>query len=92
MEFTGERVVPGKVEPDLLNEHLSRYLFARPLVEGRCALDVGCGTGYGTAVLAQTARKVFALDVSAESVAFARTRYPVSNAEFLVGDCRRHAE
>ena len=89
MEFTGERVVPGKVEPDLLNEHLSRYLFARSLVEGRCALDVGCGTGYGTAVLAQTARKVFALDVSVESVAFARTRYQTSNAEFLVADCRQ---
>ena len=89
MEFTGERVVPGKVEPDLLNEHLSRYLFARPLVEGRCALDVGCGTGYGTAVLAQTARKVFALDVSAESVAFSRTSYPAPNAEFLVADCRQ---
>ena len=23
MEFTGERVVPGKVDPDLLNEHLA---------------------------------------------------------------------
>ncbi len=89
MEFTGERVVPGKVEPDLLNEHLSRYLFARPLVEGRYALDVGCGTGYGTAVLAQTARKVLALDVSAESVAFAKTSYPARNADFLVADCRQ---
>ena len=89
MEFTGERVVPGKVEPDLLNEHLSRYLFARPLVAGRSALDVGCGTGYGTAVLAQTARKVLALDVSTESVAFARTSYPARNVEFLVADCRQ---
>lgn len=89
MEFTGERVVPGKVEPDLFNEHLSRYLFARPLVEGRCALDAGCGTGYGTAVLAQMARKVLALDVSAEAVAFARTSYPARNVDFLVADCRQ---
>jgi len=89
MEFTGERVVPGKVEPDLLNEHVSRYLFASPLVAGRSALDVGCGTGYGTAVLARTARRVLALDVSAESVAFARTSYPARNAEFLVADCRQ---
>ena len=87
MEFTGERVVPGKVEPDLLHEHLSRYYFARPLVEGRCALDVGCGTGYGAAVLAQSARRVLALDVSAESVAFAKKNYPACNAEFLVADC-----
>jgi SAM-dependent methyltransferase len=89
VEFTGERVVPGKVEPDLFNEHLSRYRFARPLAEGRCVLDAGCGTGYGTAVLAESARKVLALDVSQESVAFARKHYSTLNTEFLVADCCR---
>jgi SAM-dependent methyltransferase len=89
MEFTGERVVPGKVDPDLLNEHLCRYHFARPLVEGRYALDVGCGTGYGAAVLARSARRVLALDLSAESVAFAKENYPAPNVDFLVSDCRQ---
>jgi SAM-dependent methyltransferase len=89
MEFTGERVVPGKVDPDLFNEHLCRYHFARPLVEGRYALDIGCGTGYGTAVLAQSARRVLALDVSAESVAFAKENYAAPNVDFLVSDCRQ---
>ena len=27
-EFTGERVIPGQVNPDLMNEHLARYAFA----------------------------------------------------------------
>src|SRR5450759_676652 len=27
-EFTGERVIPGQVDADLLNEHLARYAFA----------------------------------------------------------------
>jgi SAM-dependent methyltransferase len=89
MEFTGERVVPGKVDPDLLNEHICRYQFARPLVEGRYALDVGCGTGYGAAVLARSARRVLALDVSAESIAFANENYPAPNVDFLVSDCRQ---
>ena len=39
MEFTGERVIPGEVDPDLWNEHLSRYafaaLFAQRLLSGR---------------------------------------------------------
>ena len=25
VEFTGERVIPGQVDADLLNEHLARY-------------------------------------------------------------------
>jgi SAM-dependent methyltransferase len=89
MEFTGERVVPGKVDPDLLNEHLCRYHFASPLVEGRYAVDVGCGTGYGAALLARSARRVLALDVSAESVAFAKENYAAPNVDFLVSDCRQ---
>ncbi|MCI0422439.1 MAG: class I SAM-dependent methyltransferase, partial [Acidobacteria bacterium] len=89
MEFTGERVVPGKVEPDLLNEHLSRYYFARPLVEHRFAVDLGCGTGYGAAVLAQSASKVLGLDVSEEAVKFARKHYGAPNLGFLISDCRQ---
>ena len=89
MEFTGERVVPGKVDSDLLNEHLCRYHFARPLVEGSYALDVGCGTGYGAAVLARSARRVLALDLSAESVAFAKESYRAPNIDFLISDCRQ---
>ena len=91
MEFTGERVVPGKVEPDLLNEHLSRYYFAQPLVKDRLALDLGCGTGYGAAILAESARHVLGLDISKESVAFARGKYLAPNVEFFVSDCNRLA-
>ena len=40
MEFTGERVIPGKTDPDLLNEHVGRYRFAEALVGGRVVLDV----------------------------------------------------
>jgi ubiquinone/menaquinone biosynthesis C-methylase UbiE len=91
MEFTGERVVPGKVEPDLFNEHLSRYRFAQPLVKGRLALDLGCGTGYGAAILAESARQVLGLDISKESVAFARGKYVAPNVEFFVSDCNHLA-
>lgn len=89
MEFTGERVVPGKVEADLLNEHLSRYYFVQPLAANRSVLDVGCGTGYGSAILAETAEQVLALDISPEAVAFASKHYAAPRLEYLVSDCCR---
>ena len=87
MEFTGERVVPGKVEPDLLNEHLSRYLFAAGFAASRKVLDLGCGTGYGSAILARAAKSVIAVDISREAIAFARENYTQPRIHFLVADC-----
>jgi SAM-dependent methyltransferase len=84
-EFTGERVIPGHVDPDLLNEHLARYAFAARLATGRRALDAGCGAGYGASELARKAQIVFALDVSAEALAFAHDRY--TDVRFLEGSC-----
>jgi protein-L-isoaspartate O-methyltransferase len=54
-EFTGERVIPGEVDIDLLNEHMARYTFAARLARGKRVLDAGCGTGYGSAELARAA-------------------------------------
>jgi ubiquinone/menaquinone biosynthesis C-methylase UbiE len=84
-EFTGERVIPGQVDVDLWNEHLSRYTFAARLARRKRVLDVGCGAGYGTAELALTAREVTGLDVSAEAVAYAHEHYGRENVRFEVG-------
>ena len=85
MEFTGERVVPGKTEPDLLNEHIARYRFAEGLVGGRRVLDAGCGTGYGSAILAKHSASVVGVDISREAVEEARKAAP--DARFFQGDC-----
>jgi len=89
MEFTGERVVPGKVEPDLWNEHLSRYYFAQPLMAHKYVLDLGCGTGYGSSVLASVARVAVGVDISEEAISFARQNYSAANLSFFVADCSR---
>jgi SAM-dependent methyltransferase len=82
-EFTGERVIPGQVDPDLWNEHFARYAFASRLARRRRVLDVGCGSGYGSAELARVAASVTGLDVSGDAVAFARSQCPA--ARFLQG-------
>ncbi|MEW5975179.1 MAG: methyltransferase domain-containing protein [Acidobacteriota bacterium] len=86
MDFTGERVVPGKVQPDLLNEHVARYNFSCPLVSGAAVLDLGCGTGYGTALLSRYASRVSGLDLSPEAIHFARVHFSAPNADYVVGD------
>lgn len=82
-EFTGERVVPGQVDQDLWNEHLARYAFAGRLARNKRVLDIGCGTGYGAAELAQSAHRVVALDISGSALAHARSHYARPNLDFL---------
>jgi SAM-dependent methyltransferase len=64
MEFTGERVVPGRVNEDLWAEHVARYAFAARLAVGKRVLDAGCGTGYGTAELNDAAGSVVGADIA----------------------------
>jgi ubiquinone/menaquinone biosynthesis C-methylase UbiE len=87
VEFTGERVIPGQVNDDLWSEHVARYAYARRYASGLQVLDAGCGTGYGSAELAQSAIKVTALDVAPEAINFAASTYPISNLHFLVSSC-----
>jgi len=86
-EFTGERVIPGEVDVDLLNEHLARYTFASRLARGKRVLDAGCGAGYGSAELAHAAQCVVGMDVAAEAVSFAREHYRLPNLSFTQASC-----
>jgi len=73
MEFTGERVVPGKTPPEIYKEHIDRYVFAVTLSQGKDVLDVACGTGYGVGYLAgKGARTATGVDSSLQTMVFAR--------------------
>ncbi|MDP8979900.1 MAG: methyltransferase domain-containing protein [Acidobacteriota bacterium] len=87
VEFTGERVIPGEVNDDLWNEHIARYAFARRYAGGKRVLDAGCGTGYGTAHLAQSARSVTGMDAADDAVSFAARSYSLANTGYLRGSC-----
>jgi ubiquinone/menaquinone biosynthesis C-methylase UbiE len=73
IEFTGERVVPGKTPPEIYKEHTDRYVFAATLTENKDVLDVACGTGYGVGYLVdEGASRVTGVDLSVEAVNYCR--------------------
>ncbi len=83
IEFTGERVIPGQVDPDLWAEHVSRYAFAARRAAGARVLDLGCGAGYGTAELAGRARSAVGIDLAPEAIEHARSAYLLPNIFFV---------
>jgi SAM-dependent methyltransferase len=66
--------------------HKVRYRFASSLAGGARVLDAGCGAGYGSRMLAETARSVVAVDDDREILDWARARYAARNLWFAAMD------
>jgi len=64
--------------------HLATYYFAHTVANGLCVLDLGCGAGYGAAIIAETAHKVIALDSSLIALLTVDPRQ--AKTAFLAGD------
>ncbi len=87
LPFTGERFVPG-TQGEIWIEHWHRYHFAARWVRGKRVLDVACGEGYGTALLARHAAHVTGADLSDAAIAHAKRAYAgLANAEFACAPC-----
>lgn len=86
MDFTGERYVP-EVHGNIELEHLHRYLLASEIAAGKVILDIACGEGYGSEMLACKANKVTGVDISIEAIKHARKQYKNENLDFMVGSC-----
>jgi demethylmenaquinone methyltransferase/2-methoxy-6-polyprenyl-1,4-benzoquinol methylase len=56
------------------------------LVAGRTVLDLACGTGYWTRVIAETAARITAVDVAPEMLSEARKKPYPADVEFVEGD------
>lgn len=85
LPFTGERFVPEK-EGNIQLEHVHRYQMAAELVAGKDVLDIASGEGFGSEILAATARHVTGADIDADSVAHANKRYGHETLRYVVGD------
>ncbi len=89
-----ERVIPELLQSgeatgeESLRLHLARYEFAATHAHAGRVLDLACGVGYGTFLLAERRPDITALgvDVSPEAIDYARQRYAHSRISFVVAD------
>jgi SAM-dependent methyltransferase len=86
LDWSGERYMPG-MAGTIRIEHVHRYLLARELVRGRRVLDIACGEGYGTDLLAGRAQHVIGVDVLPAAVHHAQQHYRRPHVRFIAGDC-----
>ncbi len=75
--------------PERRDELDAEGLYLRGLVRGKEVLDLACGTGYWTRVLADTAAFIAAVDLSVEMIRQARRKEYGTLVSFVLGDLYR---
>lgn len=91
LTFTGERFLP-ECAGEMVYEHWHRYLIAQQYVKGLRVLDVASGEGYGSHLLARHAASVVGIDVSADAVTHASSRYAAANLRYVAASCVQISE
>lgn len=80
---SGERQVAPTRE-GIRRDHVSRYEFAREqLKPGSKVVDLACGVGYGSDLLASAGHKVTGIDINREAIAYAAEHYAGNGARFV---------
>jgi 2-polyprenyl-3-methyl-5-hydroxy-6-metoxy-1,4-benzoquinol methylase len=83
LPLTGERTLPDVPEENYwFRRHLVVYEWIARRVAGGRVVDMACGEGYGSDVLAATARSVVGVDANPEAHEHARLRYMRPNLRF----------
>jgi 2-polyprenyl-3-methyl-5-hydroxy-6-metoxy-1,4-benzoquinol methylase len=79
---SGERCCSDFPDQNFVN-HFKVYKFAQQFCRDKKILDVGCGTGYGTAYLAETASSAIGIDLSRQAIRYGTKRYRHPGVAFL---------
>jgi len=66
-------------------EHLHRYAITTELVSGKLVVDIACGEGYGSALLAEKALQVTGIDLDPAIIDYAQKKYQHNNLYFIQG-------
>jgi 2-polyprenyl-3-methyl-5-hydroxy-6-metoxy-1,4-benzoquinol methylase len=83
LALTGERTLPDVPEENYwYQRHLVVYEWIGARAHGRRVVDLACGEGYGSAVLARTAASVVGVDANPEAFAHAQAKYTRPTVRF----------
>lgn len=97
---TLERIYPLKMDERLaadqatLDLHMQRYGFASRLLNGQRVLDMACGCGYGSALLAEQNpdKQITGIDIDPEAIAYAQANYQRDNLRYLCANAETFAD
>lgn len=82
----GERQVAPELS-GIRRDHVARYEFAAKRLAARSrVIDLACGIGYGSALLADAGHSVIGMDRSEEAIAYGREHYARTDLELKVRD------
>jgi SAM-dependent methyltransferase len=83
LALTGERTLPDVPEENYwFRRHLVAYQWIAKRVAGMRVIDMACGEGYGSSVLAGSAASVVGVDANPDAHQHARLRYTAANLSF----------
>lgn len=81
-----ERFLNNESEQLIYSEHLVRYQLAVQMVAGKTVLDIACGSGYGSALLAASAAQVVGADIDPQTIKADQSFYQKPNLSFALAD------
>lgn len=84
IRFMQERYVPSTCSEIAEYEHMPRYQYALSLAPNKTILDFGCGTGYGSSILAARARAVVGVDIDESALEWARETHRKPTLNFRI--------
>lgn len=97
---TLERIYPLKMDDRLaadlatLELHMQRYEFASDALTGSRVLDMACGCGYGSALLAERHpdKQITGIDIDPEAIAYAQANYQRPNLRYQCANAETFAD
>jgi SAM-dependent methyltransferase len=93
LELTGERTLPDvPAENYWYRRHLAVYEWIAARVAGAAVLDMACGEGYGSDVLARSAASVVGVDGNPEAYEHAKLKYTRPGLSFEWGAVETYGE